>query len=68
MRRVNLPAVLSAAALLSATLYQGCAVALTDPETGGTIVIPVPDSFPHFDGDGSDSPLDRLFGFDDDDD
>jgi hypothetical protein len=50
--------------LLSASLYQGCTIVVRGYPP---VFINLHDGFPHFDGDGEDSFLDRFFGFDDDD-
>ncbi len=55
----------SAPLFAATTLYQGCTVLLPYP---GPFVLDLTRGFPHFDGDGEDSLLDRLFGYDDDDD
>lgn len=51
--------------IVGGAVFQGCTVLLPYP---GPIVIDLTRGIPHFDGDGEDSFLDRLFGFDDDDD
>ena len=52
----------AAAVFASATAFQGCLVVFD----GYPVYLDV-QGFPHFDGDGEDSLLDRWFGFDDDD-
>lgn len=49
--------------LLPFTLPQACTIAV---DGYPTVYVDL-ENFPHFDGDGEDSTLDRFFGFDDDD-
>lgn len=49
---------------LPLTLFQSCLIFVDGQPS---LFLDLRESFPHFDGDGEDSFLDRLFGFDDDD-
>lgn len=56
----------AALALLVLPLFQSCTVLVPNPlviDVGGGGLL---GALPHLDGDGEDSFLDRLFGFDDD--
>ncbi|RMF82106.1 MAG: hypothetical protein D6744_06365 [Planctomycetota bacterium] len=64
MRRKLISVTAGAAILASGTLMQSCVVVYD----GYPAVFVNLRDFPHFDGDGEDSLLDNLFGFDDDDD
>jgi hypothetical protein len=67
MRRLKASWLLAGAlpALMGGTVFQGCTVLL--PYHPGPFVLDLTHGIPHFDGDGEDSLLDRIFGYDDDD-